>query len=145
MDAELHTLLKLAQLRWTGHVTRTPEESLPKKILYAELEMGKRSHGGQKKRYKDTLKASLKEFNIPTEPWEQIAQDRAKWRGLIRWNASDYEAKRISEAEQKRAERKASAKASTTELSCSDLCCSICKKEFRARIGLISHVRTHKQ
>ena len=29
-------------------------------------------------------KASLKDFNIPTESWEQIAQDRAKWRGLIR-------------------------------------------------------------
>ena len=45
--------------------------------------MGKRSHGGQKKRYKDTLKASVKDFNIPTESWEQITQDRAKWRGLI--------------------------------------------------------------
>ena len=32
---------------------------------------GKRSQGGQKKRYKDTLKASLKDFNIPTESWEQ--------------------------------------------------------------------------
>ena len=39
---------------------------LPKKILYGELQVGKRSHGGQKKRYKDTLKASLKDFNIPT-------------------------------------------------------------------------------
>ena len=54
----VHILLKLAQLRWTGHVTRMPEDRLPKKILYGELEMGKRSHGGQKKRYKDTLKAS---------------------------------------------------------------------------------------
>ena len=69
----VHILLKLAQLRWTGHVTRMPDERLPKKILY-----GKRSHGGQKKRYKDTLKASLKDFNIPTESWEQIAQDRTK-------------------------------------------------------------------
>ena len=50
-----------------------PEERLPKKILCGELEMGKRSHGGQKKRYKDTLKTSLKYFNIPTESWEQIA------------------------------------------------------------------------
>ena len=54
----VYTLLKLAQLRWTGHVTRMPDERLPKKILYGELQVGKRSHGGQKKRYKDTLKAS---------------------------------------------------------------------------------------
>ena len=66
-----------------------PEERLPKKILYGELEMGKRSHGGQKKQYKDTLKASLKDFNTPTESWEQIAQDLAKWRGLIRRGASE--------------------------------------------------------
>ena len=95
----VHTFLKLAQLRWTGHVTRMPDEHLP--ILYGELQVGKRSHGGQKKRYKDTLKASLKDFNIPTESWEQIAQDRTKWRGLIRRGAGEYEAKRISEAEQK--------------------------------------------
>ena len=105
--------------------------------------MGKRPNGGQKKRYKDTLKASLKDFIIPTESWEQIAQDRAKWRGLIRRGASVYEAKRIGEAEQKRAQRKARDKA--TELSCSDLCFSICNKQFRARIGLISHLRTYKQ
>ena len=69
----VHTLLKLTQLRWTGHVTRIPEERLSKKTLYGELEIGKRSHGGQKKRYKNTLKASLKDFNIPKESWEQIA------------------------------------------------------------------------
>ena len=78
----VYTLLKLAQLRWTGHVTRMPDERLPKKILHGELQVGKRSHAGQKKRYRDTLKASLKNFNIPTESWEQIAQDCTKWRGL---------------------------------------------------------------
>ena len=76
----VHTLLKLAQLRWTGHVTRLPDERLPKKVLYGELQEGKRLQGGQKKRYKDTLKASLKDFNIPTESREQAAQDRIKWR-----------------------------------------------------------------
>ena len=39
-------------------------------------------HGGQKKRYKETLKASLKDLNIPKESWEQIAQDWAKRQGL---------------------------------------------------------------
>ena len=83
--------------------------------------MGKRSLSGQKKRHKDTLKASLKHFNIPTESWKQIAQNRAKWRGLIRRGAGEYEAKRISEVEQIRAQRKARAKASPTELSSTDL------------------------
>ena len=118
----VHTLLKLAQLIWTDHVfTMMPEERLPKKILSGELEMGKRSHGGQKKRYKDTLKASLKDFNIPTGSWEQIAQDRAKWRSLIRRGVREYEANIIIEAEQKRAQRKARYKVSPTELSWSDL------------------------
>ena len=56
----VHTLLKLAPLRWTGHVTRMPDERLPKKVLYGELQEGKRSQGGQNKRYKDTLKPRLR-------------------------------------------------------------------------------------
>ena len=49
-----------------------PDERLPKKVLYGELQEGKRSQGGQKKRYKDTLKASLKDFNIPAESWHRL-------------------------------------------------------------------------
>ena len=56
----VHTLLKLAQLRWNGHMTRMPDERLPKKVVYGELQEGKRSQGGQKKRYKDTLKPCLR-------------------------------------------------------------------------------------
>ena len=77
-------------------------DDLQKKILYREIQLEKkkqkkkkkkkqknknkkkkkkkkkRSHGSHKKRYKDTLKVSLKDFfNIPTESWKQIAQDRA--------------------------------------------------------------------
>ena len=36
-----------------------PDELLPKKVFYGELQVGKRSQGGEKKRYKDTLKVSL--------------------------------------------------------------------------------------
>ena len=40
---------------------RMPDVRLPKKVFYGELQEGKRSQGGQKKRYKDTLK----DFEIP--------------------------------------------------------------------------------
>ena len=44
----MHTVLKLAQLRWTGHVIRIPGERLPKKVFYGELQEVKCSQGGQK-------------------------------------------------------------------------------------------------
>ena len=44
----VHTLLKLAKLRWTSHVTRIHDEGLPKKVFYGEQQEGKRSQGGHK-------------------------------------------------------------------------------------------------
>ena len=48
----LYTVLKPAQLRWTGHVIRMPDERLPKKVFFCELQERKCSQGSQKKRYK---------------------------------------------------------------------------------------------
>ena len=137
----VQTLLKLAQLRWTDHVTRMPDERLLKKVLYGQLQEGKRSQGGQKKHYKDTLKAWLKDFNIPTESWEHPAQDRTKWRK----GASQFEAKRICDTGRKRKERKARAKGPSSDSAQSEFICSICNRQFRAKIGLYSHQRTPKR
>ena len=118
-----------------------PDERLPKKVLYGELQEGKRSQGDQKKRNK----ASLKDFNIPTESWEQAVQDRTKWRCLINKSASQFEAMRICEAEMKRKERKARAKGPSSDSAQSEFTCSIRNRQFRAKIGLYSHQRTHKR
>ena len=56
----VHTLLKLAPLRWTGHVTRMPDERLPKKVLYGELQEGKRSQGAKRNATKTPLKPRLR-------------------------------------------------------------------------------------
>ena len=56
--------LKKGQVRWAGHVVRMLQNRLPKQMLCGELCEDKRSVGGQKKRFKDCLKVSLKDINI---------------------------------------------------------------------------------
>ena len=56
----IYTLLKVAKLRWAGHVVCMHIEKLPQKILFGESVAAMCSQGGQKKRYKDTLKATKK-------------------------------------------------------------------------------------
>ena len=66
-DASVHTLLKLAQLRWNENVTKMPVVRLATNVFFEELHEGKRFKSGQQKRFKDTIKASLKNFNIPIQ------------------------------------------------------------------------------
>jgi len=60
----IEALMIAAQFHWTGHVIRMSKDRLPKIIFYSELKDGARCRGGQRKRYKDTLKANLKRFSI---------------------------------------------------------------------------------
>jgi hypothetical protein len=71
----VYTILRKLQLRWADHVIRMTEERLSKRILYGELKNGKRSHGGQRQRFKDTLKDSLESFGINPASWESAAAD----------------------------------------------------------------------
>ena len=86
-----------------------PTRSYTIGILYGELLTGARSHGGQKKRFKDTLKASLKDFGIDHNSWETTAQNRAAWRGVINKGAAAYDSRRLDAAKSKRATRKSRA------------------------------------
>ena len=58
------------QLRWTALVIWMPENRLPRRVLYGELKEGRRSAGGQYKRFKDYLKATLKKNAIPLTNWK---------------------------------------------------------------------------
>jgi len=53
--SSIHTILMQTQLRWAGHEVRMPDHLLPKKFLFGELQHGKRSLGGLKKRFTDTF------------------------------------------------------------------------------------------
>ncbi|KAI8513702.1 hypothetical protein Bbelb_080260 [Branchiostoma belcheri] len=141
----IHTILMQSQLRWSGHLVRhiyiMPDHRLPKRLFYGELEEGVRSRGGQRKRYKDSLKASLKAFNIKADSWERLASDRPLWRRTVREGAATCEEARRTAAQQKRRARKEGAAgpvANTALFSCPH-----CERRFRAKIGLYSHLRTH--
>ena len=98
---------------------------------------------GQKKRFKDTLKASLKDFAIDHNSWETTVQNRAAWRGVINKGAAAYDSRRLDAAKSKRATRKSRASSAPETHDPTALPCPHCPRTFKAKIGLISHLRTH--
>ena len=135
----MYTQLAKAQLRWAGHVVRMPEGRLPKKIFYGELVAGKRSRGGQRK------KASLRNLGIDPNNWESLAEGRSSWRNMTRTGAAAYEDKRQKVAIEKWQIRKSNKDSPASTGHQATHLCPHCGKYFRARIGLISHLRIHKK
>ncbi|BHF70004.1 hypothetical protein SprV_0301305200 [Sparganum proliferum] len=102
----IYTILRQMQLRWSGHLVRMVDERLPKRLFYGDVATGSRSQGGQIRRYKDTVKSSLKRLQINPTNWEDLAQDRPTWRRTGKTGAAIYEANRIAAAKVKREARK---------------------------------------
>ena len=65
--------IKRAQLHWSGHLMRMADDHIPKAVFYGELDAGHRTRGGQRKRYKDVIKATLKSA-FPTTPGRPTRQ-----------------------------------------------------------------------
>ena len=106
--SSIEAVIISAQLRWVGHVARMADDRIPKQLLYGELVQGKRSHGGQKKRLKDTLKHNMIKCNIDPSRFEALAADRLMWRATVKNNTMLFERKRCDEAISKRLIRKQS-------------------------------------
>nr|VZH96286.1 unnamed protein product [Spirometra erinaceieuropaei] len=94
----IYTMLRHMQLRWSGHLVRMDDERLPKRLFYGNVATGSRRQGGQIRRYKDTLKSSLKRLQINPTNWEELAHDRPTWRRTVKTGAAIYEANLIAAA-----------------------------------------------
>ena len=87
----IESMLIKAQLRWVGHVIRMEEFRMPRRLMYGELQLGKRNQGHPKLRYKDTVKANLQWCHIKPKELEGRAMDRLKWRASTHKAAANYE------------------------------------------------------
>nr|VZI42177.1 unnamed protein product [Spirometra erinaceieuropaei] len=79
----IYAILRQIQLRWSGRLVRMDDERLPKRLFYGDVATGSRRQGGQIRRYKDTLKSSLKRLQINPTNWEELALDRPTWRRTV--------------------------------------------------------------
>ncbi|BHF76404.1 hypothetical protein SprV_0501950200 [Sparganum proliferum] len=137
----IYTMLRQMQLRWSGHLVRMDDERLPKRLFYGDVATGSRRQGGQIRRYKDTLKSSLKRLQINPANWEELALDRPTWRRTVKTGAAIYEANRIAAAKVKREARKSQVRPVRNADAQPLPTCPRCQRTFRARIGLVGHLR----
>ena len=118
------------------------DSRLPKRLLYGELTAGQRSLGRPIKRYKDSLKESLKRCDIPYSTWEASANDRPAWRSLVSAGVLAFEANRIREKDQicrRRKERSSNPQTGPAP----SIPCQHGNRHFRAKIELFNHLGTH--
>nr|VZI30057.1 unnamed protein product [Spirometra erinaceieuropaei] len=113
----IYAILRQIQLRWSSHLVRMDDERLPKRLFYGDVATGSRRQGGQIRRYKDTLKRTVKT------------------------GAAIYEANRIAAAKAKREARKSQLRPVSNAAAQPLPTCPRCQRTFRARIGLVGHLR----
>ncbi|VDL91129.1 unnamed protein product [Schistocephalus solidus] len=94
------------------------------------------------KNAKGTLKKSLKQLQINAATWEDLAQDRPVSRRSVKTGSVIYEANRIAAAKAKIAARKSPAPRTNSVDAQALPTCRRFQRIFRARIGLVGHLRT---
>ena len=76
---EISKKVQESRLKWYGHVLRKEDEYVGKRVMAMEVP-GKRRKGRPKRRWLDSIGNDLSERELSRED----AQDRARWRRLIR-------------------------------------------------------------
>ena len=138
----IETMIAQKQLRWTGHIIRMGEDRLPRQILYGQLSHGHRRQGGQMKRYKDQIKATLKKCDIEPLTLEVKASDRPAWRAVCRDGLLHHE-ETIHNAREDRRQRRHNVQNQPPNNP--GMNCHLCGKVCASHIGLLSHLRWHNR
>jgi len=132
----LEALIIGRQLRWMGHVVRMPADRVPKRIAYGELSLGHRTAGGQRKRYKDNIKSSLRRCNMQPGSLEVLAADRGDFRQACS-RGLDFFTHEYESAAAARSNRRHAPQGE------GEFPCERCGRACASLAGLRSHQRAH--
>ncbi|BHF85085.1 hypothetical protein SprV_1002824300 [Sparganum proliferum] len=136
----LSCLRRILRLNWQDRIPDTDVlERTQILSIYAMLrQMHLRWNG-----HLDTLKSSPKRLQINPTKWKELALDRPTWRRTVKTGAAIYEANRIAVVEVKREFPKSQVRPVRNADAQPLLTRPRCQRTFRARIGLVGHLRTN--
>ena len=75
-------VIKLRRMRWTWHVARIGENRGVFRVLVGKPE-GNRPLGRPRRRWEDDIKMNLQEVGCEGIEWNELAQDRDRWRAFV--------------------------------------------------------------
>jgi hypothetical protein len=78
---DIVSFVKSLRIRWLGHVERMTNNRMPKMILNAKMECGRR-RGRPRKRWLDDVEYGVKSLGIRN--WRLKARNRLEWRTVVR-------------------------------------------------------------
>ena len=138
----VEVMLMRRRLRWLGHVARMEGNRIPKCLLVCKPFGGKRSAGGQKRRWNDVIVEDLKKCELYPN-WREQVEDRSTWRGLINAAAEDVNEEMEAKEQSKKDELKRRRDGISQEQSqcgweCAELGCGFVGQ---SKAGLMNHFR----
>lgn len=78
---DIITSIKIARLRWAGHVKRMDECEIPRKVMEYGIAGGRRV-GRPKLRWMDCVMDDIKRLGVKN--WWTVAKDRDRWRRILK-------------------------------------------------------------
>jgi len=113
----IEAFLLKAQLRWAGHAMRMPDDRIPKQVFCGQLAVGTRPQCGPVRRYKNSIKETMKKCEVQPSTLSIDSQDRSNWRSQCQEAVEQFEDARVVVLQQKRAVCKGEAQPTATSAS----------------------------
>jgi hypothetical protein len=87
-EPRLSAVIRIARLRWAGHVARMDENCMPRRLMYVQPE-GVRKVGRPRARWRDEVGNDARMLRLRS--WWTTAMNREEWRKLLRETKTIYE------------------------------------------------------